>query len=434
MVNNSDVLVIGGGAAGIAAARELSNAGLNVTVIEARDRLGGRISTDHTQGFPVELGAEFIHGRSTDTHGPVERAHLEIAQVTGAMRSRKNGEWKQPGNVMGEMNHLFENMPASPPDQTFQQYIERSTYSSETKQLALRFVEGFHAADPERVSVHWLVRTTKAEEEIDGERSFRVRHGYDGLIHAIANDIKHDYCKICLNSPVREIRWHRGEVVAVTQEDEFPATRAIVTLPLGVFMAKSVRFIPELPAEKAQAMSGLETGPVIRVVLCFAERFWEKLPEMRNLSFLFTDDPQFPTWWTSHPLPYPILTGWAAARYARALAGLSRDQLVRAAVESLRRILHLNQAELNAQLRHGFVHDWQADPYACGAYSYVVKDGLGAPLALAEPLEDTLFFAGEATNKEGHNGTVHGAIGSGKRAAEEVIRASRIQRGRVHTS
>jgi len=424
MADNADVLVIGGGAAGIAAARELCTAGLNVTLLEARDRLGGRIFTSHTAGFPVELGAEFIHGRSSDIHGPVERARLEIARVTGAMRSQKNGAWERPGNVMGEVNHLFENMPAGPPDQTFQQYIGRSTYSSETKQLALRFVEGFHAADPDRVSVHWLIRTTKAEEEIDGETSFRMRDGYDGLIHAIGSEMNRDYCKIVLNSPVRGIRWRRGEVTAITQKSEFTARRAIVTLPLGVLKARQVRFTPELPDEKAQAMSGLETGPVIRVVLCFAEKFWDKVPETRNLSFLFTDDPQFPTWWTANPLPYPILTGWAASRYARALAGLSHNQLIHSAVESLGRILRLNQAELNGRLRHGFVHDWQADPYACGAYSYVIKGGLGAPLALAEPVEDTLFFAGEATNKEGHNGTVHGAIGSGKRAAEEVVRAS----------
>jgi len=431
MAGNSDVLVIGGGAAGIAAARDLSNAGLSVTVLEARDRLGGRIFTDHTPGFPVELGAEFIHGRSPDIHGPADRAHLEIARVTGEMRSRKNGEWEHPGNVMGEVNHLFENMPAIPPDQTFQQYIERSTYSSETTQLALRFVEGFHAADPERVSIHWLIRTTKAEEEIDGERSFRLRHGYDGLIRALANEIKQDYCSIYLDSVVKEIRWRRREVTAVTETNEFAAARAIVTLPLGVLKAKQVRFTPELPAQKAQAMLGVETGPVIRVVLCFAEKFWDKFPETHNLSFLFSDDPQFPTWWTSNPLPYPILTGWAAARYARALAGLSHDELILSAVESLERILPLDESGLSAQLRHGFVHDWQADPYARGAYSYVVKGGLGAPLALAEPVGNTLFFAGEATNKEGHNGTVHGAISSGKRAAEEIIRASSLQHGRV---
>lgn len=430
MADNSDVLVIGGGAAGLAAARELSTAGLKVTVLEARDRLGGRIFTDHSSGFPVELGAEFIHGRSTDIHDPVHQARLEIAQVTGQMRARRKGAWEHPGNVMGEVNHLFESMPAGPPDQTFQQYIERSTYSSETKQLALGFVEGFHAADPERVSVHWLIRTTKAEEEINGETSFRFRHGYDGLIHTLANEINHEYCTIYLDSAIKEIRWHRGEVTAFTQEAEFSASRAIVTLPLGVLKTGSVRFTPEVPAQKAQAMSGLETGPVIRVVLCFVEKFWDKFPETRNLSFLFTDDPQFPTWWTGKPLPYPILTAWAAARYARALAGLSQDQLIRTAIESLGRILRLNQGELKAQLRHGFVHDWQADPYACGAYSYIVKGGLGAPLALAEPMEDTIFFAGEATNKEGHNGTVHGAIGSGRRAAAEVLTSSGMQPAR----
>jgi monoamine oxidase len=145
---------------------------------------------------------------------------------------------------------------------------------------------------------------------------------------------------------------------------------------------------------------------------------------MRNLSFLFTDDPHFPTWWTSNPLPYPILTGWAAGRHAQKLLGKNNEELVCLALDSLAQILELDQSELRSHLERGLVHDWQADPHSRGAYSYIVTGGMGAPQALAEPLDGTLFFAGEATNREGHNGTVHGALGSGKRAAREILAAS----------
>jgi monoamine oxidase len=427
MSSSPDVLVIGAGAAGLTAARELSTAGLKTVVLEARDRLGGRIFTDHSLGFPVELGAEFVHGRSPDMFELIRAQRLDIAEVAGEMRRKRKGVWGDSGSVMAEVNHLFENMPHDGPDQSFQQYIDASRYGPETKQLALNFVEGFHAANPERVSVHWLVQTTSAEEKIDGETSFRVKHGYSGLVDAIAEGIDQRRCELLLNTIVTEIHWRPGAVTVKTPSSIFQAPRAVITLPLGVLQSGTVHFNPGLPPEKQRAFASLGMGPVIRVSLCFRDRFWEELPEMRNLSFLFTDDPDFPTWWSPNPLPYPILTGWAAGRYARALAAKSRDALVHCAMESLGRILEIDQPTLQSHLHRSFVHDWQADRFSRGAYSYVLRGGLNAPLDLETPLEETLFFAGEAASVEGHNGTVHGAIGSGKRAAAEILRAGGVR-------
>ena len=424
MSNSADVIVIGAGAAGLAAAGELSTAGLNVLLLEARDRIGGRIYTDHSLGFPVELGAEFVHGESPDIFELISRAQLEIAQVAGEMRRKRNGVWGDSGHVMAEVNHLFENMPAGEPDQSFKQYIERSQYSAETKQLALDFVEGFHAAKPDGVSVHWLIHTTRAEEAINGETSFRMRDGYNLLVRALSETLDGERCKVLLNTSVSEISWQKREVRVRAAEREFSAPCAVVTLPLAVLKSAKVRFVPELPEAKHRAISLLDTGPVIRVSLCFRDKFWEEAPEMRNLSFLFTDDPHFPTWWSSNPLPYPILTGWAAGRHTQHLQGKSNEQLIQTAMNSLGGILEIEQPALHSHLERGMVHDWQADPYSGGAYSYIVTGGMGAPQALAERVESTLFFAGEATNKEGHNGTVHGAIGSGKRAAREVLAAA----------
>src|ERR1041385_6194720 len=120
MSNNADVIVIGAGASGLAASRELSTAGLKVLLLEARDRIGGRIYTDHSLGFPVELGAEFVHGRSPDIFDLVRRARLEVTEAAGEMRRKRKGLWGDSGHVMAEVNHLFENMPASGPDQSFQ--------------------------------------------------------------------------------------------------------------------------------------------------------------------------------------------------------------------------------------------------------------------------------------------------------------------------
>ena len=420
MEGSADVLVIGAGAAGLAAAHELTSAGLKVTLLEARDRLGGRVFTDHSAGFPVELGAEFVHGHSPHIFEHIDKRKLRFAAVAGEFRRKQNGLWADAGDVWGELNHLFEHMPASAPDQSFKQYIDASQYSFETKQLAQNFVAGFHAADPARVSVHWLIHTTAAEERIGGDTSFRLGDGYDCLIEALKSAVSEERCQTLLNTQVKQVVWRRGEVITRTDVADYRAPRAIITLPLGVLKAGLVRFDPTLAA-KERAMRHLEMGQVIRVSLCFREKFWEEAPEMRNLSFLFTDNPQFPTWWTSNPLPFPMLTGWAAGRYARALAGRSSEEIIDSSMQSLSGILEMKKAELDAKVSAAFVHDWQADRFSCGAYSYAAVGGANAFGKLAETLDGSLFFAGEATNTQGHNGTVHGAIQTGKRAARQVV-------------
>jgi monoamine oxidase len=170
-------------------------------------------------------------------------------------------------------------------------------------------------------------------------------------------------------------------------------------------------------------MSFLEMGPVVRVSLCFATSFWQDEPEMADLSFLFTDDPEFPTWWTSNPLAYPILTGWAAGPNAAVHTGRSQDEIIHSAVRALARILEFDESKLRQQLTGTYMHDWQQDPFSRGAYSYASVGGFDGARALAAPVADTLYFAGEATNGDGYNGTVHGAMASGDRAARELLKS-----------
>jgi monoamine oxidase len=421
----ADVIVIGGGIAGLAATQRLAAAGLKVVVLEARERLGGRIFTQHHAGYPVELGAEFVHGRPPEILNAVQAAGLTLAEITGEFRSKIAGEWEDSGNLMAEVDELFDDIPEDGPDQSFQQYMESTQYCAKVKQQAARFVEGFHAADPVRVGIHWLVKATKAEESVDGDRSFRISAGYCKLVETLANEIG-GRSRIVLNTPVTAVRWRKDEVVVITSQGEFRAPRAMITLPLGVLQADSVEFTPPL-ANKNEALRLLSMGPVIRVSLCFQNKFWEDDPHMRDLSFLLTDNEHFPTWWTSNPLPYPILTGWAAGRYARALTGKSEAQLTAIAVTALGQVMGRSESDVKQMITTSFMHDWQTDPFARGAYSYGNVGGANAARILAEPISDTLFFAGEATNSEGHNGTVNGAISSGRRAADEILR------GQSHT-
>jgi monoamine oxidase len=417
-----DALIIGGGIAGLIAARHLTEAGLRVTLLEARDRLGGRIYTHATADFPVEIGAEFVHGRPEEILALSAEGAVPLVPVQGNFRRKINGQWAEASHLMEKVDLLFSKLPAGEPDESFQYYLDRSGEDEDVKQQALRYVEGFHAANPSLISARSLRRDSEAEEAIKGDHQYRIASGYESLVRTVAERIDRKRCDFVMNTPVHKIVWRQGEVIARTSTEEYLAPRAIVTLPLSVLKVNSVVFSPALP-EKQNAMSFLEMGPVIRVSLCFQEKFWERDPEMADLSFLFTDDPQFPTWWTSDPLPYPMLTGWAAGPYAGVHAGRSKDDIVRSAVQSLARIMKIAEPELRRQMTGSFMHDWQADPFSRGAYSYVAVGGMDAAKKLAETVVDTLYFAGEATNSDGYNGTVHGAIATGYRAAEELLQS-----------
>jgi len=200
-------------------------------------------------------------------------------------------------------------------------------------------------------------------------------------------------------------------------------------LPLGVLQAPpgtegSVCFRPGL-TEKAGALKQLEMGAAIRLVLCFRHCFWtdpELVPSpVPDMSFLLSPEELFPTWWSSVSAETAMLTGWSGGVRAEQLSGLGSAAIMRRGLEALQHVFGIPLETLRDLVQESFVHDWQSDPYCRGAYSYPLAGGREAALRLAAPAGNTLFFAGEATDCNGHNGTVHGAIASGQRAAAELL-------------
>ena len=431
-----DVVVIGAGAAGLSAAADLAQNGLRVTALEARDRLGGRILTRRSpsQELPIELGAEFVHGRPHEIWEIVESAHLKTHEVGGEPWCRRDGRLEQCPELRRRVERLLGRMTAKRRDRSFQEFLE-SDAAAEPPEIKLRataFVEGFNAAHADRVSVQWLVDSRHADEAIAGDHSYRLLDGYGELVAQLAKRLEHGACDLRLNTTVRAIRWRRGSVSVVTGGGEiFKARRAVVTLPLAVLRvpvsAGGVAFDPDIKA-KRDAFAKIAVGDVVRVVLVFRERFWEHLQpsgrSLERLSFLFSNDECFPTWWTTMPARSTIFTGWSAGRRAERLRDKDATWIAARAVSSLSDILGMEHSVLRATLDRAYYHDWYADPFSRGAYSYVLVGGADAPSELAAPLDATLFFAGEATDTTGHNGTVHGAIASGKRAAREILAAS----------
>ena len=435
----ADVIVIGAGIAGLAAARALSEGGLRIIVLEARDRVGGRIWTVHParSEMPIELGAEFIHGRPPEIWDIVREAGMPTYEVEGDRWRVEQGKLRLGGRVFWAMDEIFKRMDPSAPDQSFHDFIEHSCGDcpEEARAWARAFVSGFHAADPERISVHSLIKGMSADDEIEGDRAFRLVHGYDGLVRHLCWALDAQLVRVRLSTPAQTVRWHKGFVEVTAETGElFAANAAVITVPLGGLKAApgtpgAIEFQPELAA-KQPALDKLEMGPVIRVTLRFRERFWENVrgeegKSLASMSFLFSEDEWFPTWWTTMPRKSPLLTGWAASARAQRLAGQSNDFIVEQALASLTRLLNVRRSELESLLESAHTHDWENDPWSRGAYSYVTVGGDGAEAALAAPLEGTLFFAGEATDSSGHNGTVHGALASARRAVTELLDKSK---------
>jgi monoamine oxidase len=422
-MSGPDVIVVGAGAAGLTVARDLTAAGRRVLVLEARQRLGGRIMTHHTPDGPVELGAEFVHGAVEEILGVAAGAGLPLRETDRSAAPQPRGGSSPRTDSFSAIDALLAH--ASGGDESFLHLVDRVDVDASTKARALGFVEGYHAADPAKIGVQSLLDNTAADERPGAERQFRFVRGYDGLVTALFEQTVHELCTVQFGAVASAIAWRQGHAAVRTAAGaEFTAPQLVVTVPLGVLKAGAIDFSPRLPG-KEDALRRLEMGAAARVSLQFEHDAWAGRDAFARDSFLFTGEPPFPAWWISHPAPRPVVTGWAGGRRALALATLDETGRVTAALEGLGAALGVAASRLRGELRGGFGYDWLSDPFARGAYSYAGVGGRHAGTELSAPVDSTLFFAGEATQSDGRNATVHGAIASGHRAAKQVLAASR---------
>ena len=455
MSNRPDVIVLGAGAAGLAAARELAAAGLQVLLLEARDRCGGRVHTLHvpTVPVPIELGAEFIHGRPPEIWRCIEAARLPVYAVGGRRCAVRRGRLQPPTDIWSSMQRVVRRIAAMRgPDRSFAEVADalwRSPADAEVKARVLGYVEGFNAARAERISAR-AVAAAEAGGGSAAEGAFRWINGYDGLIERLQSELAAHAVDVRLGVEVRAVRWRRGAVTVTTctrrtgVTETWAARAAVFALPLAVLQAADdaggIRFTPPLPVAGALASAAV-VGDAARVVLSFRQAFWtdDALPinrgrcRMTDVGFVHVPGAPFPTWWTTAPLQVPVLTAWAGGPAAEVLARRSGDEVAGAAIASLATMLGLGTSAVERQLEGAYTHDWRADPFSGGAYSYVRRGGLPAMARLRRPIADTLYLAGETFASEAARGTVHGALASGERAARQVAATLLRRRGR-HTS
>jgi monoamine oxidase len=424
-MGDAAVIIIGAGAAGLAAAWHLAEAGVDSTILEARNRIGGRIWTVRSQpgNQPIELGPEFIHGEKVETWDFNRKAGLGTEKVPDRHWQAVEGAVIQKPDFWEQLEKVFERINPRDQDRSFESFLSHNRdLDPEIRWLAKEYVEGFHAAPVQKMSVQALALAEKAAEQEAGTKQFRFAEGYSRLVDWFTASLRASDVKILCGQKVAEVRWEQNyvELIAgpIGEEQAHHAGMCLVTTPLGVLQRGAIKFEPGL-GEKEKAIQSLAMGHVIRVNLQFQKRFWP----VENFGFLHTDDERFPTWWSE---PHgPCITGWAGGPRAEKLAGENDQTLVSEAVSALARVLRIEKKMAADQLVGSWTHNWSADEFAMGAYSYTPVGMLDVPGRLGEPLGDTLFFAGEATNDTGDQGTVHGALASGKRAAREILKRLR---------
>jgi hypothetical protein len=436
-----DVLILGGGVAGLRATIALAAAGRRVALLEGRDRLGGRIDTRHEPGWPpIEAGAEFVHGRPP----VIERLRRRLGARLLEHEQRhlvfdRRGQ-RQGNRVWEQAMALMERLPGQPPDRSYAQ-LERERWwrllaGPPVRALARAFIEGFNATDASAIGVVALAEQTRASAEIDGDRLFRIEGGYGRLVEGLLAEAVRRGVEVRTGAEVTAVHWRPGRVQVHARAPlgerlaVLTARAAVVALPLGVLQARpparaAVRFLPRLPDDKREAIARLGFGPVLRLAL----RFGADVPGVgrSDASFLHVVSAAFPTFWRLQPAAGPLgptLIGWAAGPAVRRLSrgGVADpERCLRAGLASLAAGLQVPTVVLRAGLQGWRLFDWQRDPFARGAYSFAPPGGARLPNQLAAPVQGTLFFAGEAANTGGATGTVHGAMDSGDRAARLVL-------------
>lgn len=424
-----DLLIIGAGAAGLLAAREVSRAGRTVAVLEARPRAGGRIYTFQDGSFtaPVEGGAEFIHGEA-----PLTRALLREAQATWVSTAGRNyevlgGQPQESYDFLPDMPALLAGLHALPQDLPLADFLRThfpGPGHQPLRERVTQFAEGYNAADARRASAFAL-----RDEWAGGgaEDSPRPVGGYGPLVAFLQRQAQAAGVCLHLAAAVKQLRWQRGKVVAQCSSGlTVQARQALITVPTGVLRTEAghpghLAFSPELPAHR-RAAAQLGFGDVIKVLLEFEEPFWPWVPAVPELGFVFSDAP-IPTWWSQRPDPRPLLTGWLGGPAATRHRHTPEAELLELALNSLAATLAVPVSQLRKSLVAHRVLNWGADPWAQGAYSYVSVEAAAARQVLTAPVEDTLFFAGEGVYEGPCTGTVEAALVSGRSAARQLLQA-----------
>ncbi len=420
----NSIFIIGAGAAGLSAGYHLSEKGYHVTILEARNRTGGKIHTLHDPEFsnPVEAGAEFIHGKLPTTLNLLKKFNMEYHVSKGKWYRVKNGHVVKAEAFIEQYRMLEQHLREMKEDITVEDFLNfhfPENAFDEFKQSVRNFVEGYDAADASKASTLHFKKEWLAE---DDEEQYRLNNGYSELTDALVNFILSKGGIINLETIVKKIEWKKGKVIIHTSNgNKYEGEKVLITLPPPLLYdnrySASLNFSPRL-TQIEEAASEIGYGTVIKIVIEFESRIWDQ-PEFKNAGWILSDE-IIPTWWTQLPDDSNILTGWLAGPRASEMSTKSNDEIMDFAFDSLASIFNLSPNVVRSVTKSTKIFNWKSDPFSAGAYSYATLNRLHRIHILNQPVEKTIYFAGEALESE-NTGTVEAALVSGINVAEIIL-------------
>jgi monoamine oxidase len=425
-VQSGPVIVIGAGAAGLTAARELARAGKRVTVLEARNRCGGRILPLPAAefGYPAEGGPEFVHGEAPVTHALLREAKLVLQPVRGTRWSVENETFRSGRAAEPGSDRFYQALAELKVDLPIHEFLQQhfpGPNHARLRRSIERMAEGYDAADPARASAFAL--RDEWMNEGPGNQG-RIAGGYGALIEFLSGECRKHGAGIHLNAVVNAIELAAGSVmVRCANGDLHKGTAAILTVPLPLLEEIA---LPPAVAGRAKATADIGFGNVIKILLRFKTRWWaERRGELADLSFLISDR-EIPVWWTQHPIAEPVLTGWFGGPKTRAMSGYGEDKLIETALGSLGHVFGIDPKHLRDDLIAGRAIDWANEIFSRGAYSYATPETRKAQSQLAATDDSCVFFAGEALYRGPDMGTVEAALANGLETARSILAADTV--------
>jgi monoamine oxidase len=410
--------IAGAGISGLIAGIELQNAGHSVSIFEARSRTGGRIESLQVEGLIVETGPEFIHGKLIETIGLLKKYKIQYDRMNGKMYDARGAHLRVTYEMAEGWDQLLDKMKSLEEDLPFGEFLEKKFPDNrfiELKKSAVRFAEGFDLADVQTASTQALILEWEHEES----KQFRIPSGYGTLIRALENEFKALGGKIYLSHPVKTVDWNSNKILlSVNGNQVFEVDKLIISLPLSVLnrealASESVIFLPPLEEKKA-AFNQIGFGTVIKIVMIWDSSFWKSM--IPDGQFIFSDH-FVPAWWTQYPLDLPMLTGWLGGPKAAQFADRPDGFFLDKAMESLSSIFSIPPEEIRNHLKEARVFNWKNEPWSRGAYSYSLIGFRKTIAVCREPVENRIYFAGEAFYDGPYPGTVEAAVVSGLETA-----------------
>lgn len=414
------VIVLGAGMAGLAAAQTLAAAGISVVVLEARDRLGGRIVTDRTWGIPLDLGAAWIHGSDNNP-------------LMGLMKQSQATPFVTQDDAVLVYNHRGKRISDRLLDEGEEQYenlLDDVLDLAEARGKDMSILDALMELDPDILDDPLMVyqlsaylefdlggaietlsaRYWDSDEVFDGEDVI-LKDGFDRLITTLAKGLDVRFQQV-----VTQVTFTDTDVTIVTNQGEWKGERVICTLPLGVLQSGDVQFSPTLPKAMTQAWQAVRMGRVNRVCLEFESVFWDK--EIHYFGYFAPEKGQYPYFLNLYPTyQFPGLVAFAVGSYAQQMEQQTDETIVAEIRDHLKTMFGRSIPEP----RRVQITRWGADPFAKGSYSYIAVGAKPKDFkTMGLPVNDRLFFAGEHTSVD-YRGTAHGAYLSGVEAAEAIL-------------